>query len=281
MTEPTRRALRHGDGSPAHESRQESEPGRTMLLRWVDRPDGRMELLEIPLTREDYLNPQLGDQWVQGRPHSDTLMDMFARLHHWARSRPEMLVVSNLQHLLGRGFPKPSPDLSVIRGARNPDKVLGSYNMVRQGVPPCLIIEVISPADPRIRKVDEHDKVDLYQRVGVPEYLLVELPRRMPGRFGIFGYRLDPSGTYRRIVPDAEGGLLSETTGLWFGITPEGEGVVVRDAATGEPLPNVDEAMEARDREAAAREAAEAKADAAEAELARLRAEIERLRRGE
>jgi Uma2 family endonuclease len=266
-----------------------------MLLRWVERPDGRMELLETPLTREDYLNPQLGDKWVQGRAHSDSLMDMFARLHHWARSRPEFLVVSDLQHRLGPGFPKPSPDLSIIRGARNPDKVLYSYDVVKQGVPPCLIIEVISPKDPRIRKIDEVDKVDLYQRVGVPEYLLVELPRELPGRFGIFGYRLDLAGTYRRIVPDAEGGLLSETTGLWFGVTPEGDGMVVRDAATGEPLPNVDEAVESRNREAAAREAAEAKADAAEAkaiqesearqaaedELARLRTEIERLRRGE
>jgi hypothetical protein len=81
---------------------------------------------------------------------------------------------------------------------------------------------VISPKDPRIRKIDEVDKVDLYQRVGVPEYLLVELPRRLPDRFGIFGYRLDSAGTYQRIVPDAESGLLSETTGLWFGISPEG-----------------------------------------------------------
>jgi Uma2 family endonuclease len=315
MTEPARRALHREDGLTASTSRQESEPERTMLLRWVEGPDGRMELLEIPLTREDYLNPRFGDKWVQGRVHSDLIVDIGARLLHWSRSRPEFLVISDVQHVLGRGLPKPSPDISVIRGARNPEKVESSYNMVRQGVPPCLIIELISPRDPRIREIDEHDKVDLYQRIGVREYFLVELPRTMPGRFGIFGYRLDSNGTYRRIVPDAEGGLCSETTGLWFGISPEGTGLIVRDAATGEPLPNVSEAVEALKHEAAAREAAEAKAGAAEAkadaaeakagaaeakadaaeakaaaeaearqaaedELARLRSEIERLRSG-
>ena len=295
MTELTRRALQRGDGPSASTSRQEEETGRTMLLRYVEGPKGRMELLEIPLTREDYLNPRFGDKWVQGRVHGDSIIDVGARLLEWSRSRPEFLILSDVQHLLSRGLPKPSPDISVIRGARHPEKVDSSYSLARQGVPPCLIIELISPRDPRIREIDEVDKVDLYQRIGVPEYLLVELPRKMPGRFGIFGYRLDPAGTYQRIVPDAEGGLLSETTGLWFGISPEGDRVVIRDAVTGEPLPSLDEAVEERNREAAAREAAEAKADAAEAkaaqeaearqaaedELARLRAEIERLRRGE
>jgi Uma2 family endonuclease len=281
MTEPTRGALHRGDSLPAHESQQEDEPGRTMLLRWIEGSDGRMEQLEIPLTREDYLNPQLGDHWTQGRLHSENRLDVFARLRHWARSRPEFLVVSELQHLLGPGLPKPSPDLSVIRGAHDPDEVEDSYDVIEQGVPPCLIIELIWPADPLIREVDEHDKVDLYQRVGVHEYLLVELPLELHGRFGIFGYRLDSNGIYQWIVPDAEGGLLSETTGLWFGIRPDGTGLIVRDAATGEPLPNVSEAVEALKQEAEARQAAEAKADAAEAELARLQAEIERLRHGE
>ena len=294
MNEPTRRALHREDGLSGSTSRQETEPERTMLLRWVEGPDGRMELLEIPLTREDYLNPQFGDKWVQGRVHSDSIIGIGARLLEWSRSRPEFLFLSDVQHLLGRGLPKPSPDISVIRGARNPEKVDRSYNMVKQGAPPCLVIELISPRDPRIREIDEVDKVDLYQRIGVREYFLVELPRMMPGRFGIFGYRLDPAGTYQRIVPDAEGGLLSETTGLWFGISSEGDRVVIRDAVTGEPLPSLDEAVEERNREAAAREAAEAKVDAAEAkaaeeaearqaaedELACLRAEIERLRRG-
>src|SRR5436305_9780687 len=192
MTELTRRALQRESGPAASQSREET--GRAMLLRWVERPDGRRELTETPLTREDYLNPQLGDKWVQGRKHGEAIIALAGRLEHWFHSAPEILVLFDVQHLLGPGLPKPSPDVSVIRGARHPDRVDGSYSVVKQGVPPCLIIEVISPRDPRIREIDEHDKVEIYQRTGVPEYLLLELPHKPADRLGIFGYRLDPAG---------------------------------------------------------------------------------------
>ncbi len=257
-----------------------------MLLRYVERPDGRMELLETPLTREDYLNPQLGDKWVQGRPHGEAILDLCDRLKRCFQPRPEMLVLFDVQHLLGPGLPKPSPDISVIRGALYPEQVDGSYDVVKQGAPPCLILEVISPNDSRIREIDEQDKVEIYQRAGVLEYLLLELPRKTADRHRIFGYRLDPAGTYRRIVPDGEGRLLSETTGLWFWISPAGDRVMIRDVATGTLLrPSLEEeqdrkrAEEKAAREAEARQVAEAKTAAAEIELAHLRAEVERLRR--
>ncbi|MFY9820650.1 MAG: Uma2 family endonuclease [Thermoanaerobaculia bacterium] len=301
MTEPTRRALHRGDGSASSSSQQETESGRAMLLRWVERPDGRRELWETPLTREDYLNPQLGDKWVQGKAHGEAILDLADRLKRCFQSRPDMMILFDVQHLLGPGLPKPSPDISVIRGARHPEKVEGSYDVVKQGVPPCLIIEVISPRDSRIREIDEHDKVEIYQRTGIPEYLLLELPRQPAGRHRIFGYRLDPAGRYQRIVPDGEDRLFSETTKLWFSISPEGDRVMIRDAATGQLVRTSEEEAqgrklaegqvkreaEARQAEAEARKAAEAKAEreaearkAAEAEVARLRAEIERLRAG-
>ena len=94
----------------------------------------------------------------------------------------------------------------------------------------------------------------------------------------IFGYRLDPAGTYQRIVPDGEGRLLSETTGLWFSISPEGDRVMIRDIATNQLLRTSLE--EERDRKAAeeALEVFRARTAAAETELSRMRAEIERLR---
>ena len=299
MTEPTRRALHREGGPAARESREET--GRAMLLRYVERPDGRMELTETPLTREDYLNPQFGDKWVQGRKHGEAIFDLAGRLGHWFHSRADFLILFDVQHLLGPGLPKPCPDVSVIRGARNPERVDGSYDVVKQGVPPCLIIEVISPKDRRVREIDEHDKVEIYQRTGVPEYLLLELQRKPSDRLRIFGYRLDPAGKYQRMAADEHGRLLSETTGLWFSISPQGDRVVIRDVATGALLPTFEEegqerkraedqaAQEAEARQAAEaraateaeiRQAAEARPAAAEAELIRLRAEMERLRGG-
>jgi Uma2 family endonuclease len=253
-----------------------------------------MELLELPLTPEDYLNPRLGDKWVQGRPHGRAFVDLMDRLQRSFDSRPELVVLMDVQHLLGRGLPKPAPDVSVIRGARHPERIQGSYSLAKQGVPPCLILEVISPQDARIREVDEVDKVKLYQQVGVSEYLLLELPRESSGRLRIFGYRLGPAGTYQPIVPDEHGRLLSKTTDLWFSISPKGDRVVIREAeaareAAARQAAEAKAAAEAEARQAAeakatveaeARQAAEKQAATAEAELARLRAEIERLRNG-
>lgn len=123
--------------------------------------------------------------------------------------------------------------------------------------------------------MDEVDKVDIYQRAGVPEYLLVELPRELEDSYRIFGYRLDAARIYRPLVPDGEGRLLSETTGLWFAVSPAGDGLVIHDAATGELLRTSKEEEQERKLEAQARRVAEARA-AAEAEAARQAAEARR-----
>jgi hypothetical protein len=135
----------------------------------------------------------------------------------------------------------------------------------RRGAPPCLVIEVVSPKDSRIRRTDEVDKVALYERIGVREYLLVDLPRRATAhRFRLKGYQLGPDGRYRPIEPDSQGRFFSETTNLWFAVSAEGDRVHLFDATTGARLLSPQEAEEGL--------------QAAEAELERLRAEIERLR---
>jgi Uma2 family endonuclease len=278
MTEHVRRALQREDQT-ASQSREPDDAEPILLERWVERPDGRMEQLLVPLTPEDYLNPRFGDKWLQGRIHSEQTPDVADRLRRWFDTRPEFLVLYDVKHFLGPGLPNPSPDVSVIRGARRPARNLSSFRVVRQGVAPILIIEMISPMDNRIRAVDEVDKVDIYQRAGIPEYLLVELPRELQDPYRIFGYRLDATRTYQPIVPDEDGRLLSETTGLWFAVAPSGDGVVIRDAATGELLRTSKEEEQERKLEAKARQAAEARAametEARQAAEARAAAEAE------
>lgn len=84
------------------------------------------------------------------------------------------------------------------------------------------------------------------------------------------GYRLDSKKRYQRIEPDGEGRLLSETTGLLFGIAKD-HTLTVFDARTGKKLLRPSQIM-------AAQEAGEERARSAEAESARLRAELEKLR---
>lgn len=250
MAEPARKP-------PRDEAVLDEEPA--LLQRWMERPDGRLELVEIPLTPEDFLDPKLEDKMVQGRPHSLARHYLIGLLYNHFRSDPDIMVLEDMKHLLGLGLPGPAPDISVIRGARHNDPDLESYDMRSQGVPPCLVIEVVSPKDSRIRRTDEVDKVALYEKIGVREYLLVDTPRRATAhRFRLRGHRLGPDGRYRPIEPNGEGRLLSEATDLWFGVSPNGDRIEVFDAVTGIRLLTPQESQE---------------------ELARLRAEVERLRR--
>jgi Uma2 family endonuclease len=255
MAEPVRKP-------PAHEAIQpellDEEPGIT-LSRWVERPGGRMELVEMPLTPELFLNPRVGDHMSQGKRHSDTARQIADLLDDFFQPVPDVLVTFDLKFLFGPGLDQPSPDVSVIRGVRNRDADRESFDVVAEGVHPCLVVEIVSPLSSRIRKADLEDKVALYRRVGIPEYLIVDSQRR-DRRYRLLGHRLGLSG-YRPIEPDEEGRLLSETTGLWFQVSPDGNRVRIFEHPSGQPL------LTRREEK-----------NLAQAENARLQAEIDRLR---
>jgi Uma2 family endonuclease len=280
MAEPAWKTPTGSDRAP------EDAEERSVLQRWVALPNGRNELLELPLTPELYLDPELEDKMVQGEWHDQVCLEISGLLRsHFRREYPQARVFHDLKHLFGRGLSAPSPDVSVVRGFRHSEP-LDSLDVEKEGVRPSLVVEVVSPLSARVRLTDLKDKVNLYRRVGIPEYVIVDCPRRRAGRrYTLLGYRLDAEGQYQPIAPDDQERLLAETLGIWFQVAPTGDRVFLFDAATGRRLLNLDEQAdviahaeeraahekERADREAAAREAAEA-------EIARLRAEIERLR---
>jgi putative restriction endonuclease len=102
-------------------------------------------------------------------------------------------------------------------------------------VRPDLIVEIVSPSSKAIRNVDEVDKVTAYSRAGIPEYVLIDLPRRGNRyRLGLKGYRLDSAGKYVPIEPDPQGHLLCKATRLRFCV--EEDHVRVIDDQTSRPL---------------------------------------------
>lgn len=245
-------------------------------------PDGGVEYRQIPLTAEDYLNPRVGDHLTQGDRHvvvSFTLYDMLKRRYE---AKADVLVSCDLKIRWGmRHLRSPAPDVAVIPGVRDKDRDRKSFHVGAEKARPCLVIEVVSAdaeGDERWL-ADYKKKVEIYRRAGVPEYVIVDPQRylREP-HLRLTGYRLDARGRYRLIEPDAQGRLLSETTGLWFAIAPNRKDPWLIDAATGERLLSSSEERAARqaaeERATVAEERATREAEArreAEAELARLR----------
>jgi Uma2 family endonuclease len=263
--------------------------------RWrtVHLPGGEVLDEQVPLTADDLLDPQPGDQVGQSQLHWELLFLLARILDRYYEVRNDVALAVDLK-MLWRipGLKEPAPDLAVIPGVRQKiDPSRTSFDVVEEGVRPCLILEVVSSSDPEVRRNDYEKKVEIYQRVGIPEYVILDPPTpATEGRLLLLGYRLNRNGKYQRIQPDAQGRLLSETTGLLFGVGEDGRTPIVSNSQTGErlldPKEQADRAEEKAAREAEARLAAEARAareaegrKAAEAELARLRAELQAIRR--
>jgi Uma2 family endonuclease len=256
--------------------------------RWksVRLPNGETVEEEIPLTPDDLLDPQPGDEVTQSDPHAQVVTTLHEQLKGYYEAVQDIVVFFDMKIEWGiYGLPDPSPDVTVVRGIPKREG-RSIYRVVEEKVLPCLIIEVVSYSDAAMYRNDHIKKVKLYQRVGIQEYLIVDPPFPPEDRLKLKGYRLASRGRYRRIEPDSQGRLHSETTGLSFVPAEDGRTVGIVNAQTGEWLLTPSEERAARKaaeeraaREAETRKAAEERIRSAEAENARLRAEIERLRK--
>ncbi|HYU33579.1 MAG TPA: Uma2 family endonuclease [Thermoanaerobaculia bacterium] len=247
----------------------DEEPGIT-LLRWVEGPGGTMEQVEMRLTPEIFLNPQFGDQIMYGERHSRVGREIAGLLESRLEGVPDVVVFFDLKLLLrDRSLPDPGPDVMVVRGIRPGNRK--SFDVRKERVRPSLIVEVVSPRDSTIRKIDLEKKPGIYEQARIPEYVIVDSTLQ-DDPLRLLGYRLDGSGRYQPIEPDASGRILSETASVWFQVSRDGERVLVFEHPSGRRVLNLPEQKKKANREAEARRAAEE-------ENARLRAELERLRR--
>jgi len=221
----------------------------------------------IPLHREIYYPESDGKPMAESDVHRDVMTDLIYALQTRYAWEPDVYVAGNLLLYYVEGDPRcsVSPDVLVTRGI--PKGRRKTYLLWREGRMPDFVVEVTSDTT---RTEDVRKKKDLYQRLGVEEYILFD-PLGDYLRPRLQGHRL-AGGRYQPIPAEADGSLLSRTTGLR--LLPEGENLRLIDAATGERLLFTAE-------ERVARREAEERARAAEEEIARLRRELERLRRND
>ena len=142
-----------------------------------------------------------------------------------------------------------APDVFVAPGARS--GMRRSYKLWEEPTP-AFVLEILSPDGWR-RDVGE--KRALCERLGVGEYWLHD-PQRLAGDAPLVAHRLR-GGVYERLPESAAGWLPSEALGLELRERSPGE-LRIRDAATGEEMPSIEEAAAARQVAAAARQTAEA-----------------------
>ncbi|MBI3360726.1 MAG: Uma2 family endonuclease [Chloroflexi bacterium] len=242
--------------------------------RWrrVPRPDGTETSVQVPLTSGDFLNPQEGDVMPESTFHAATTTDLHDMLRLRYAADPTTAVLHDLIIRWGSpSLPDPAPDIAVVPNVRDRDKSRSAFHVTEEGTKPVLIVEVVSPY---YRKEDLVEKVDIYERAGVQEYVILEQrEQREQIVETVTGYRL-VRDRYRPILLEEDGRMRLQTVGLYIGL--QNGKVVLEDVVSGERLRNIEEAEAARVRaEQRAQTEAETRAKA-EAELKALREEIER-----
>ncbi len=261
---------------------------------------------ERQLTEADFLDPQLGDQFMQGYQHANDVEKAMDILRYVHQSNSHTLITTDVKIIWGRrGLLNPAPDIAVIPNVIEPQRPWTSFHVMEEETRPIFILEVVSPD---YRRPDLVDKVFIYAQAGVAEYFIIDSHLQPDGtmNYEIVAYRLI-RGEYRQVEPDEQSRYYSHTNNVWFAVTPDRQGFLVIDGDTDQViLPDrdrvrvaeeqalyarretkiarqeadvarqeVEKAIKLAETEAAARLQAEQKLAEALAELARLRGETE------
>jgi Uma2 family endonuclease len=224
-------------------------------------PDGSTDLVQVPLTLEDVLHPQLDDVMPERTYHerdAEYLRPIFrdrAALLPGGYFLGDCLVDWNVP-----GVRNHSPDLTVFRDVhRPPVESIGTFRVRQFGGRCVLVVEIVSPDT---RENDVVHKLREYHQVRVPLYVLTDQERE-DGPRSVVGYRYT-ARRYVRMRPDRQGRILLKPLGLWLAM--EEQLAVCYDAVTGERLGDYGQ-------ERRARVTAEGRVRELEAELRRLRGE--------
>jgi colicin import membrane protein len=246
----SRWSLRHGQGFPMSTVQERRTPPPSDSAKFnpfpygwrdvpVQKPDGRTEFAQVPLTLEDALHPEEGDYTVSSHAHAldcNYLQYVFgARLS----SDPTAAVLADVEVIWDDPEIKPHrPDIAVIPGVRR-QKNWQSFHVVEEGTRPVLVVEVVSPST---RVNDVETKVEHYARVKVAHYVIADVWESDGRRHvGLIDYRLGPGGDYERQPLDPRGRVwLDEVGGLWLGVVDNlelgGDRLALFDPATDEEI---------------------------------------------
>jgi Uma2 family endonuclease len=191
-----------------------------------DLPDGNIVVEQQPLTLEDVIHPQEGDQVTESQPHERRrryLTDVFeARLS----DDPTAVVLSDVRVAWDVPGLRPlGPDIAVILGVRE-RKDWSTFRVAEEGARPEFVIEFTSP---ETAEADRSTKWEEYELARVSLYVIIDAVRG--GRWvapNLYAYRLEPAG-YRALPLDERGRLWLETVRCWLGVA-DGELVAYDEA---------------------------------------------------
>ena len=171
---------------------------------------------------------------------NDWHYEALAALHSMLKGRYrglDVYIAADMMMYYEEGNPRAvrAPDLMVVFGVK--DRHRRSWLAWEEGALPAVVVEFASP---KTVKEDLGAKKDVYQQLGIPEYILFDPEGDQLGPPRLRGYRLR-EGEYEPIDPDGEDGLVSEQLGLL--LYPFGHVLRLVDLATRRALLSYEELL--------------------------------------
>ncbi len=228
-------------------------------------PDGTSVTDQVPLTLEQVLHPEEGDQVTHSDAHQRRRRYLCNVFEAQLTGQTDAVVLDDVRIAWDHPDLKPhGPDIAVILGVRA-RRNWSTFDVATEGVRPALIIEITSP---ETASIDRSSKLEEYDFAGVPLYVLVDTVtlRREP-TLRLLAYTQTPGG-YVVLPPDSSGRIWLEPVQLWLGIAA---GEVVCYDGRGAALGDYRELAASLAAERHALAQAEGRIQALEAEIARLR----------
>ena len=145
--------------------------------------------------------------------HAEQISNFFDQLYRYFAINPHIYVgIDNFIYYREGDLTKfVAPDVYVVLGVdKFPQR--RSFYTWSEGAVPAAVFEFLSDST---ANQDRNEKVQLYlMDMGVPEYFIHQPEMKKSPEFR--GWRRSPSGGISEILPDAQGGLFSETLNLLF-----------------------------------------------------------------
>jgi colicin import membrane protein len=183
----------------------------------VERPDGKVEFDQVPLTLEDVLFPEVGDFIVQSTPHNRDVVYLKDVCESRLAEDDDAEVVSDCRVDWNLPGVRPiGPDVGVFRGLKA-HRGWSTLDVAAEGARAAMVVEVTSP---ETRRNDVEDKFEYYRRARVPLYIIADAIQddEQGRRLRVIGFRY-VRGRYRQIDPDARGWIWLDPVGVWLGVT--------------------------------------------------------------
>jgi len=185
----------------------------------------------VPLTVEDLLHPQEGDQATHSSAHQRRRRYLVDVLESQLRHDPNAVVLEEVRIAWDTpDLGAHGPDIAVIFGVREPQTNWSTFSVAAEGVRPAMLFEITSP---KTATIDRSVKLEEYELAGVPLYIIVDgVSRRQNAAVRLQGYALTPTG-YEMLRPDERGWLWLEPARIWLAVADD---EVVCHDESGRPL---------------------------------------------